>query len=156
MRALAMIALVMSIGGCRETRGVRWEVATSDPALRARTAIVVAEVSRGSCLDEGEPIYREEVAIGSMSPAVPTLGGGAHAFRAIARDAACIEIARGCQEIVLPGEPDQLGSLKGQDVGKLIVAAGILLGVLGATAASITGSATIESFLAFFTQKMLT
>ena len=56
----------------------------------------------------------------------------------------------------LSGEPDQLGSLKGQDVGKLIVAAGILLGVLGATAASVTGSATIESLVAFFTQKMLT
>src|SRR5262245_61161849 len=56
----------------------------------------------------------------------------------------------------LSGEPDQLGSLKGQDVGKLIVTAGIMLGVLAATAASITGSAAIESFLAFFTQKMLT
>ncbi len=31
----------------------------------------------------------------------------------------------------LSGEPDQLGSLKGQDVGKLIVAAGIIIGVVG-------------------------
>ncbi len=33
----------------------------------------------------------------------------------------------------LSGEPDQLGSLKGQDVGKLIVAAGIITGVAAAT-----------------------
>jgi hypothetical protein len=56
----------------------------------------------------------------------------------------------------LSGEPDQLGSLKGQDVGKLLVAAGIILGVLGATAASLTGSAFIESLVNFFTGTMLT
>jgi hypothetical protein len=56
----------------------------------------------------------------------------------------------------LSGEPDQLGSLKGQDVGKLIVAAGILLGALGATAAEVTGSPVIKSMVDFFTQTMLT
>ncbi|MBI4206454.1 MAG: fibronectin type III domain-containing protein [Betaproteobacteria bacterium] len=56
----------------------------------------------------------------------------------------------------LSGEPDQLGSLKGQDVGKLLVGAGILLGVLGATAAALTGSAFIESLVNFFTGTMLT
>jgi hypothetical protein len=38
----------------------------------------------------------------------------------------------------------------------VIVAAGILLGVLGATIVSITGSATVQSLLTFFTQQMLT
>jgi hypothetical protein len=56
----------------------------------------------------------------------------------------------------LSGEPDQLGSLKGQDVGKLIVAAGILLGSLGTTLAELSGSAIIESFVRFFTDRMLT
>lgn len=56
----------------------------------------------------------------------------------------------------LSGEPEQLGSLKGQDVGKLIVAAGILAGVLGATLASVTGSATIQSIVDYFTQTVLT
>ncbi len=37
----------------------------------------------------------------------------------------------------LSGEPEQLGSLKGQDVGKLIVAAGLLIGCCFATLASI-------------------
>jgi hypothetical protein len=55
----------------------------------------------------------------------------------------------------LSGEPDQLGSLKGQDVGKLIVAAGILLGALGATAAEVTGSSAIRSMVEFFTMTML-
>ena len=56
----------------------------------------------------------------------------------------------------LSGEPDELGSLKGQDVGKLLVAAGIILGVLGTTAAAVTGSTFIESLVNFFTGTMLT
>ena len=56
----------------------------------------------------------------------------------------------------LSGEPDQLGSLKGQDVGKLIVAAGIVLGVLGATVVALTGSTFVGSLVDFFTQTMLT
>jgi hypothetical protein len=56
----------------------------------------------------------------------------------------------------LSGEPDQLGSLKGQDVGKLIVAGGILLGVAGATVVALTGSATVASWLDYFTGRMLT
>jgi hypothetical protein len=55
----------------------------------------------------------------------------------------------------LSGEPDQLGSLKGQDVGKIIVAAGILVGVAAATIASVTGSAGAQSVVNFFTQRML-
>jgi len=39
----------------------------------------------------------------------------------------------------LSGEPDQLGSLKGQDVGKIIVAVGIVIGVILATLANILG-----------------
>ena len=56
----------------------------------------------------------------------------------------------------LSGEPDQLGTLKGQDIGKLLVAAGIILGVLGATVAAVTGSAFVESLVNFFTGTMLT
>lgn len=84
---------------------MRWEIAFADPAVRARATRVIAEVHRGSCLDRGEVVYREEIAIGAMAPAVPTLAGGVFAFSAIARDASCIEIARGCDEVVLPGDP---------------------------------------------------
>jgi hypothetical protein len=56
----------------------------------------------------------------------------------------------------LSGEPDQLGSLKGQDVGKLIVAAGIVTGAAGATLAVLTGSPFIQSLVDFFTERMLT
>jgi hypothetical protein len=40
----------------------------------------------------------------------------------------------------LSGEPEQLGSLKGQDVGKIIVAVGIIVGVSLATLAGILGA----------------
>lgn len=56
----------------------------------------------------------------------------------------------------LSGEPEQLGSLKGQDVGKLIVAAGIIAGVAAETVVSITGSPTVRSLLDYFIQRMLT
>ena len=56
----------------------------------------------------------------------------------------------------LSGEPDQLGSLKGQDVGKIIVAAGILAGVAGATIVAVTGSTFVQSLVDYFTQRMLT
>ena len=49
----------------------------------------------------------------------------------------------------LSGEPDQLGSLKGQDIGKLIVGAGILTGVTAATLANLTGSPAIQAFVDF-------
>ena len=56
----------------------------------------------------------------------------------------------------LSGEPDQLGSLKGQDVGKLIVGAGIVTGVMGITVAEITGWPWLVSMVRFFTDTMLT
>ena len=55
----------------------------------------------------------------------------------------------------LSGEPDQLGSLKGQDLGKLIVAAGIVAGTIGSTLAALTGSPLLKSIMDFFVQKML-
>ena len=42
----------------------------------------------------------------------------------------------------LSGEPEQLGSLKGQDIGKIIVAAGIIFGVLLLTFGTIIGPET--------------
>jgi hypothetical protein len=56
----------------------------------------------------------------------------------------------------LSGEPEQLGSLKGQDVGKVIVAAGIIAGSIGMTLAGLTGSRWIQSIVDFFTGTMLT
>jgi hypothetical protein len=50
----------------------------------------------------------------------------------------------------LSGEPDQLGSLKGQDLGKVIVALGLLVGVLGATVASLTDADAFVLFTEFF------
>lgn len=56
----------------------------------------------------------------------------------------------------LSGEPDQLGSLKGQDVGKLIVAVGIIAGVGGITLAELTGWPWLQAMVRFFTDTMLT
>ncbi len=55
----------------------------------------------------------------------------------------------------LSGEPDQLGSLKGQDVGKLVVGAVLIIGCGLATMAAITGSETLEAAVAFLKGTML-
>ncbi len=48
----------------------------------------------------------------------------------------------------LSGEPDQLGSLRGQDIGKIVVAAGLLIGCIIATGVQLMGenSAFAESY----------
>jgi hypothetical protein len=50
----------------------------------------------------------------------------------------------------LSGEPDQLGSLKGQDVGKIIVAAGVLIGVVLATLAGAMQQSSPDSGMTGF------
>ncbi|MCK4871113.1 MAG: hypothetical protein KAS72_00140 [Phycisphaerales bacterium] len=55
----------------------------------------------------------------------------------------------------LSGEPDQLGSLKGQDVGKVIVAIGLLVGAAVATVATITASPAAWDALNFILDKIL-
>ena len=50
----------------------------------------------------------------------------------------------------LSGEPQQLGSLKGQDMGKLIAMFFILSGIVLATLAAVTGSDILESALEFY------
>ncbi|MCA9291210.1 MAG: fibronectin type III domain-containing protein [Phycisphaerales bacterium] len=55
----------------------------------------------------------------------------------------------------LSGSAEELGSLKGQDVGKLLVAIVLLIGVVLATLASATGSDSIKSAVDFLTQTIL-
>ncbi|MFQ6608216.1 MAG: DUF6754 domain-containing protein [Fidelibacterota bacterium] len=55
----------------------------------------------------------------------------------------------------LSGEPDQLGSLKGQDVGKVIVAAGMFIGITLATIGAITQSEAIMKALDFIKSTVL-
>lgn len=55
----------------------------------------------------------------------------------------------------LSGQPDQLGSLKGQDVGKLLVGAVLLVGAALATIAAITGSEAIAGAVSFLRNVIL-
>jgi hypothetical protein len=56
----------------------------------------------------------------------------------------------------LSGSPEELGSLKGQDVGKMIVAILLLLGVVLATVASVTGATWAAGWVDFLKQTVLT
>ena len=56
----------------------------------------------------------------------------------------------------LSGEPAQLGSLKGQDMGKLFAGALLIVGIGLATAVALTGSETLARFLHILTETILT
>lgn len=56
----------------------------------------------------------------------------------------------------LSGEPEQLGSLKGQDVGKVMVAALLIVGVAMATVAAMTGWAPLTNAVTFLKSVILT
>lgn len=49
----------------------------------------------------------------------------------------------------LSNEPKQLGSLKGQDIGKVVAMAAILIGVLVATVAEVSGSSSVSDIRDF-------
>ena len=53
----------------------------------------------------------------------------------------------------LSGEPGQIGSLKGQDVGKLIVAGLVIAGVIAETLVVLTNSPAMRAFVDYLTQK---
>jgi len=55
----------------------------------------------------------------------------------------------------LSGDPEQLGSLKGQDVGKIIVAALIVIGCALATISEMTGSEAVRAIATFLTDTVL-
>lgn len=56
----------------------------------------------------------------------------------------------------LSGSAEELGSLKGQDVGKIVVAIGMLVGITVATIASVTGSATFAGIADYIRNSILT
>ncbi len=55
----------------------------------------------------------------------------------------------------LSGDPDQLGSLKGQDVGKLIVGCLLLLGCILATLSNLTGAEVFQDAVEILKSKVL-
>ena len=55
----------------------------------------------------------------------------------------------------LSGQPDQLGSLKGQDVGKILVGLVIIIGVILATLQAITGSDSLENAVNYLVNVIL-
>lgn len=56
----------------------------------------------------------------------------------------------------LSGQPEQLGSLKGQDVGKLLVGIVLVLGVALATLGAVTGSESMTAAVDWFKSTVLT
>ena len=55
----------------------------------------------------------------------------------------------------LSGQPDQLGSLKGQDVGKILVGVVIIIGVTLATLQAITGSESLDAAVNYLVNVIL-
>ena len=104
--AASMFVLTSALAaGCLEQRGLRWELDVADDAVRDRIVLVRAEIRLGTCAETGERIYTAEPSLGGTVPRVPTLAEGTYAFAATARDARCVVIASGCEDVTLPADP---------------------------------------------------
>ena len=58
-------------------------------------------------------------------------------------------------DLYLSGQPEQLGSLKGQDMGKVLVGLVLLVGVTVATIGAVTGSDSLLNAVAWFKSTIL-
>ncbi|MFW5925313.1 MAG: C-type lectin domain-containing protein [Myxococcota bacterium] len=101
--AVAVLGLAPGLGCGSETGAVPWEVRFSDEALRAESARIETTVHRGGC---GAPdvLYRAELRRDAAAPSPPALPPGRYGFAAMARDAECRTVARGCVEAQMPSE----------------------------------------------------
>lgn len=97
----ASIALLALLQGCAvEVRDLAWGFTFDDESLSARAAIVEGRLLSGGCA--GAPLYEADVARGEVPSMPPSLPAGRYGFEGVARDAACVEYARGCLEVDLP------------------------------------------------------
>ncbi len=103
---LAVASCAALAAGCAERRALRWELDIADDATRDRVELVRAEIRAGTCAETGERLYTAEPSVGGMVPSVPALSEGHYAFAASARDTGCIVVAAGCEDVILPADPD--------------------------------------------------
>jgi hypothetical protein len=103
----AMGTAVLALGalawlGCDAAAApVVWELSFVDDQLAQQAVRVEGSVLIGGC--EGDDLlYRVRVGREHAPPAPPELGPGRYGFAAMARDAECRTIARGCVELTLP------------------------------------------------------
>lgn len=107
LRSLScLVALVVS--ACSPgSRDLRWEIAFADATLATRAEVVVGRILAGGCAS-GTVVYEDEAGR-DETPSMPSsLEAGRYGFEGLARDGECVEFARGCVEIDLPADEDDL------------------------------------------------
>jgi alpha-tubulin suppressor-like RCC1 family protein len=83
---------------------LRWRFVFDSSASATRAVAVEGTVLEGGCTSSAVR-FRATGTRTSMPPLAPPLGPGRYGFAGSARDAACIDFARGCVEVELPLEP---------------------------------------------------
>lgn len=96
-----MLAVVDTAIGCSNGRSLRWEIVFDD-GLADRAAVVVGRIRAGGC--DGEVVFEDDVAPGEAASMPTSLEPGSYALEGVARDASCVEYARGCVELELPAD----------------------------------------------------
>ncbi len=99
--ALCLFAVGNGAIGCSNGRSLRWEIAFDD-GLADRAAIVIGRIRAGGC--DGDVLFEDDVAPGEAASMPTSLEPGTYAFEGVARDASCMEYARGCVEVELPAD----------------------------------------------------
>lgn len=106
-RARLAVMLIVASTACSPevvTYQLDWEIVfpADAPAVRERTAIVIATISEGQC--DGSALYESDLRPdgSTRAPRPPRLPAGRYAFHARARDASCVELAAGCVVVDVP------------------------------------------------------
>ena len=100
-RRAVMVGAALLLGCNGETR---WNIAFEDPMDRDRTTSVEALVLRGGC-DGVETVASFDLRqSGGDAPADLPLEHDTYGLVAVARDADCLDVARGCHAIELPAD----------------------------------------------------
>lgn len=104
MRPLLTAVALALIGGCGdEALAGEWIVELAEGPARDAVLLEVY-VQRGGC-EGGERLYAELIGMDGSAPRPPALGPGSYGFGAVARDAECAEVGRGCEAVELPRAP---------------------------------------------------
>jgi hypothetical protein len=101
---LALLSFAAFVLACETQAEIPWEIRVSNSELSERIAVFETSIWRGGC--DGVLVYEALISRDQSGPS-PALGRGLHGFRAEARDASCVVVARGCVEYDMPLGPEE-------------------------------------------------
>jgi hypothetical protein len=113
------------VAACGEkTQQVSWSFEFADPALAARSSVVLATIREGTCADTDAPLrYQQELRAGVETTPPPKLSSGTYALAGRAVDVSCVSFAEGCVEMRVPSDTSEWNVVLSASAGLPLCAA---------------------------------